>query len=114
MTLKVLLAAATLAFALIPGQSNSADTFSYLGMGQYSCGTWTKDRREKSILATLYQQWIVGFLSGVASVGSQFGISPLENTDTDGVWAWIDNYCATHPLDKIIDAGQAFVRAHPR
>ncbi len=114
MTLRVLLVSAVLAFGLTPGQSNSADVFSYLGMGQYSCGTWTKERREKSIFAALYQQWIVGFLSGVASVGLQFGLSPLENTDTNGVWAWIDNYCETHPLDKIIDAGQAFVRTHPR
>jgi hypothetical protein len=69
---------------------------------------------EKSILAYLYQQWIVGYLSGVASATSQAGMDPLHGTDAEGVWAWIDNYCQAHPLDLMIDAGTAFVVAHPR
>jgi len=40
--------------------------------------------------------------------------NPLHNIDGDGVWAWIDNYCRTNPLDTISKALGAFVFAHPR
>jgi hypothetical protein len=37
----------------------------------------------------------------------------LQGTDSDGVWAWMDNYCQANPLAKIVDAGKAFDQAHP-
>jgi len=31
----------------------------------------------------------------------------LKDEDWDGLIAWMDNYCATHPLDKLAKAAQA-------
>ncbi len=42
------------------------------------------------------------------------GEDPLRGVDAEGVWAWIDNYCHTHPLEMIERAGTEFVSAHPR
>jgi hypothetical protein len=106
---KPLFACLIVAAALMTG---SAHAYTIIGMGQYSCGTWIKDRRGQQMTAYLYQQWIVGFLSGVGYAGPP-GIDPLKGTDSNGVWAWIDNYCQAHPLDNIAEAGSAFVIAHP-
>jgi len=38
----------------------------------------------------------------------------LNGTDADGVWAWIDNYCQEHPIDRLFIAAEAFAKAHPR
>ena len=81
------------------------------GLGMGSCGTWTKVRHDH--LAFAYEQWGLGYLSGVGDVHVA-KLDPLQGTDADGVWAWVDNYCQGHPLDKIVWAGEAFVKAHPR
>jgi hypothetical protein len=56
----------------------------------------------------------LGFLSGIDATINVTKLSPLNGTDAQGVWAWIDNYCQAHPLDKLGDAALAFVAAHPR
>jgi hypothetical protein len=61
-----------------------------------------------------YEQWILGFLSGIGSTGSSYGLNPLNGiTDANAVWGWMDNYCREHPLDNIAAAGEAFLKAHP-
>jgi hypothetical protein len=39
-------------------------------------------------------QWVLWFLSGIGFAGIG---NPLNGTDTDGIWAWVDNYCRDHP-----------------
>ena len=58
-------------------------------------------------------EWVVGYLSGVGAVDVA-GYDPLNGMDAEGVFAWIDNYCRAHPLDKIEKAAATFVAAHPR
>jgi hypothetical protein len=64
------------------------------------------------------EQWVLGFASGVAEgyhLGTnRKGFDPLTGIDAQGVWAWIDNYCRTHPLDSVQTAAANFVLAHPR
>jgi hypothetical protein len=80
-----------------------------VGLGGNSCGSWTASRRVTS--AALSEQWILGFLSGLGWEGKN---DPLVNMDAKGVWAWIDNYCSAHPIEKIADAAGAFFTVHPR
>jgi hypothetical protein len=103
---------AALAVALLTG---SAEAYRIIGAGVDSCGTWTADRRQggSSSSALQDEQWILGFLAGVAE-GTEEAEDPLNAVDAMAIWAWMDNYCGSHPLDKIADAGQAFVREHPR
>jgi hypothetical protein len=74
------------------------------------------DRRNQRAVAE--EQWILGFLAGSADAFASHdpsnGIDPLNGTDHEGVWAWIDNYCRDHPIEQMVSAGEAFIRAHPR
>jgi hypothetical protein len=83
-----------------------------LGTGTASCGSWTALRREGQ--ASLPEQWILGFLSGVGYARVvEYGQDPLNGIDANAVWAWVDNYCQANPLDHLAGAGTAFVATHP-
>lgn len=91
-----------------------AKAYTAAGYGLQSCGTWTAARKEPdSAAADAYEGWVMGFFSGVGWEGPQ-NIDPLNGTDAEGVWAWIDNYCAANPLIKIDEATAAFVTFHPK
>src|ERR1043166_5110403 len=83
-----------------------------IGGGVDSCGTWTADRRTRALWIQ-DGQWVPGFLSGVAYAANAQNYDPLESVDAQDVWAWLDNYCRTHPLEHISRAAAAFVEAHP-
>jgi hypothetical protein len=89
-----------------------AEGYSLIGLGVSSCGAWTAARRNQRAFG--YEQWVLGFLSGTGFAQGQFGNDPLNNTDADGVWGWLDIYCLGHPLDNLGVAGAAFFYAHPR
>jgi hypothetical protein len=81
-----------------------------MGAGSDSCGTWTANRTPSGIAASPHEQWVVGYLSGVAGWSA---LDPLKGLDGDAVLAWMDNYCRAHPLVMISNAVDAFVREHP-
>jgi hypothetical protein len=109
----ILLACPFLTAALLISSAEAAQpgTYNLLGLGTISCGTWTAWRREGR--ASLPEQWILGFLSGVGYEGGG-GDNPLNGVDADAVWAWMDNYCRANPLDRVAKAGAAFAATHPR
>ncbi len=52
--------------------------------------------------------WVNGFLSAFNFYGtSKEDIA--NGIDANGVFAWIDNYCAAHPLDNITRATIALI-----
>jgi hypothetical protein len=99
----------TLLLCLPPLQ---AQAYTIAGVGLQSCGSWTAWRGQGA--AGLAEQWVFGYLSGVAAARQTDRFDPLDETDADGVWAWIDNYCRKNPLDHIDLGAAAFVSAHPR
>lgn len=100
---------AAIAIMLMAGPADAQ--FQLIGSGLTSCGGWTAARRDRQ--AGGYEQWIVGFLSGIGYQGDIEGANPLNGLDAYAVWAWTDNYCAAHPLETIFEAATAFSRAHP-
>jgi hypothetical protein len=106
------LLSAALAVALMMTGSAEATDFHMVGVGSSSCGSWTASRGGQT--TGIYEQWVVGFLSGVGYEGTGQGDDPLAGVDANGVWAWVDNYCRAHPLDQIVMAAKAFDREHPR
>ena len=95
--------------SLIGGRVQAQATgYSAAGLGGLSCGSWTVARRDE--IASPHQQWVLGFLSGLGSAGPR---DPLQGMDAQGVWAWIDNYCQSHPIDRLTKAAEAFALAHP-
>jgi hypothetical protein len=90
----------------------SGGQYHEIGSGTASCGAWTADRHQLANRALSDEEWVLGFLSGVGYIGYD-SANPLNKTDADGVWAWIDNYCSAHPISQISDAAAAFYHAHP-
>lgn len=101
------------AFTTLASPAAFAYNVTVIGLGMASCGTWTADRKGNGWPAVVDENWVLGFLSGAGIFGPS-NINPLGGTDDNGVFGWVDNYCKTHPLAQIDQAGEAFVAAHPQ
>jgi hypothetical protein len=77
-----------------------------MGAGTISCGEWLRLRsfegRAGNIkeLASLYQAqaWVDGFVSGINSSGIDILAS---RPDSAALYAWMDNYCRSNPLNFV-------------
>ena len=88
-----------------PDQNGS---FTVLGIGAHSCGTWGADRKANGWAAVIDEAWVVGFLSAYNLLGP--GPDDITaGSDINGATGWMDNYCAQHPLDTISVATQALI-----
>ena len=84
----------------------SAATVMVLGFGSVTCGSWSTARAKRdwqtseSLNWYPYNAWIQGYLTA-----QQTGIPELtpilQRLDADAITAWVDNYCAAHPLDDL-------------
>ena len=85
-----------------------------LGAGSISCGTWTKDSNahsrdpQNSIFAAFWhvnQNWVLGYITAFNAWGpleKRPGASDIsKGTNSDGITAWIDNWCRANPLEDI-------------
>jgi hypothetical protein len=102
-----------LAFQLLTssGGAQPHGGFGTVGVGSASCATWTTVRQSHS--ASDYEQWILGFLSGVSHMALG-ELSPARAMDAEGIWSWTDGYCQAHAEHDIARAASAFMAAHPR
>ena len=85
------------------------------GVGANSCGQWTESRRTNDVAARLSQtNWLGGSLSALNIWLPRARLPPTNGnlagaTDMNGLMAWMDEYCRTHPLDAGADATAALV-----
>jgi hypothetical protein len=63
------------------------------GTGAASCGRWLEMRRADNYYA--YGNWVLGYISAKSEH------LRLKDSDSDAMAAWMDKYCAEHPLDTI-------------
>jgi hypothetical protein len=79
----------------------------YYGAGKVSCAEWVQFRTTGD-KPNSYQveAWIDGYLSGynVYDSGADFLLSQPKSI---ALYAWIDNYCGSKPLDQIVQAASA-------
>jgi hypothetical protein len=94
-----------LCLCLLPVVSPRSEVRS-IGSGNASCGTWLHDRKTKDYFAMA--NWALGYISG-AAIWGDVG-NPLGQTDADGVFYWLDNYCNARPTEKFYYAMDAFIR----
>ncbi len=93
----------------VHAQNRKPGTFTVYGGGSDSCGKWTQGRpdgrfRPEDSTAVTLDSWVLGFVSG-----SGYAIGNLRRVDSDGLDAFIDNYCHANPLKDISDAAAALV-----
>ena len=105
--MKKLIIAALLVCLVTPAwAANSKGQYEILGYGNNSCGTWTKHRKAGAWYGTA--GWVLGIVTGYnAYTDGVYNIA--EGTDNQGLLAWIDNYCSSNPLEKVLAATNALV-----
>ena len=87
------------------------------GSGNDNCGEWLQlrqaiaaQRATESQVVTLVmeQSWIDGFVSGLNAT-SVYGVDLLASKPGEGMYAWVDNYCRSKPLNSVFDATLSLV-----
>ena len=80
--------------------------YTVYGVGTVSCGKWVAEK-EQGTSASHKLSWVLGYVTGVGSFSDdKFS---LKKTDSAGITLWIDQYCAQHPLEDIVDAANKLV-----
>lgn len=83
-----------------------------LGEGTLSCGRWMADRKTYDMwLADM--AWVEGFLTGYNDFVPGAG-NITAGTDVAGMEAFIDGYCANHPLNSLANSAEALIAAFLR
>ena len=103
-----------LGLAILIAAENNTSAQTIMGAGMISCGEWVRLRsfegregQHFKELASLYQvqAWVDGFVSGTNSTSD-----PADTKGPDllasrpssvAMYAWIDNYCRSKPLDPV-------------
>jgi hypothetical protein len=89
---------------LAPSVAQAADAPSYpiLGAGNLSCGAWKEHRSNHDELEASMKSWVLGFITAENVWNVVLRHSAISaTTDADGLFGWIDNYCAAHPLETV-------------
>ena len=95
------------AAALVPPGKGPVQVYGYPDID--SCGVWTDQRRDPKYGSQVNAGWILGFVSGLNRFGDGNGdIAP--GVRPEGLLAWVDQYCASHPLDSVTVAGLALAK----
>jgi hypothetical protein len=81
--------------------------YTILGEGNTSCGSWTDQRAHGAWMNEA--AWVLGYLTAVNKNDWHGGSNIAAGSDAEGIAAWMDQYCATHPLDNIVTATQHLV-----
>jgi hypothetical protein len=105
-----LLGLAWLAVAAPAAAFDADGTYIVHGTGQAPCSEWTADRMIAGAGAWQQQQWLLGYLTAYNEwvSGSADVVGAL---DAEGIFSWVDDYCARDRTQKLSDAVQDLVRA---
>jgi hypothetical protein len=90
--------------ATVPATAASKQ-YGVIGIGNRSCGSWIADRKEAGFPALVDLAWVEGFLTAMDHENGKVNAS-IHKTDADGIAAWVDNYCAAHPLNDLSRASE--------
>jgi hypothetical protein len=105
-----LLPRAILTASLMIGSAEAMAETHTIGLVGQTCQTWTANPPFDGGLGLLYEQWILGFLSGVSYADPDH--DPLHGMDAGTVASWIDSFCRDNRVAYVADAAVAFIRAH--
>jgi len=97
-----------LAIVLLSPASSFAEYKSIRGVGTASCGQWTAHRKQRDLLTSAFESWLMGYLSAFAT-WKEGGMEMLDATDNEAFVAWVSNYCEAHPLDSIDSAALSLI-----
>jgi len=89
---------------------DTSPTYSVRGDGGISCATWTQERKDDGYPALMASDWVLGYLTAYDRYASKNG-DLGGGVDNNAVAAWVDTYCAAHPLDNLATAAGHLIDA---
>jgi hypothetical protein len=88
---------------------HAANQYTILGAGSRPCGSWLQARSEATPESATLQSWVLGYVTSVNANLLTVSQDVADGTSPDGLFTWIDNYCASHPLDSVARAAGSLV-----
>ncbi|BDC37783.1 hypothetical protein PTKU15_10800 [Paraburkholderia terrae] len=86
------IAIAAVGFATVTTSAYATTT-----IGNRTCGQWSA-RKQNTYITFAIEAWLMGYMTGLAVAS---GDDVLAGTDADSIYLWMDNYCQSHPLDRV-------------
>jgi hypothetical protein len=74
------------------------------GAGSRPCGSWLQVRTQASPDSAVLQSWVLGYITSVNANVLTSSQDVADGTTPDALFAWIDTYCSSHPLDSLARA----------
>jgi len=88
--------------------ANAGESKKSIAFSPGTCGKWLAAASSEPDARVFMGSWILGWLSAAGYYDVYGG---LEETDSDGVVAFTNRYCADHPLESVGHAAAALVKA---
>lgn len=83
---------------------HAAGTVNFVGVR--SCGEWFSNK-SSYLLKSNQESWLLGYLSGLASVTGKDFITGTENST---LFQWVDDFCRAKPIEEIDSAANEIAR----
>jgi hypothetical protein len=98
-----------LAVLVLSAPRCAAGEYTIIGAGGRPCGAWLQARSQATPESAIMQSWLLGYITSINA--HELTITPdiAEGTNADGMFSWIDDYCATHPIDSVARAAANLV-----
>ena len=84
--------------------ARAADEYVILGAGSRPCGSWLQARSQATPDSAVLQSWVLGYITSINANVLTITQDVADGSTPDGLYSWIDNYCAAHPLDSVARA----------
>ena len=90
--------------------SGTAWGYQIWSFGTQSCGTWTaeKEKDRDGWMMLNFMSWVGGYLTAY-NLWVEDGSGPVNETQLEGAYAWIGNYCWDNPLDSVSTAAARLI-----
>jgi hypothetical protein len=101
--------AATIALSAAPAKAQYR--FAFQPGGNFTCGTWTAAKESDPVRYSVLKSWVWGYVSRAAyAYPSSADGGLLRVSDADAASAYVDLYCADHPLETYMRAAAILER----
>lgn len=68
-----------------------------------SCATWAEARSEDSVLAVVWEAYLLGTMNGIALATDKDFWKVGGGITNDQAYFWMDRYCDNNPLKDVAD-----------
>ncbi|HZK89922.1 MAG TPA: hypothetical protein VFC56_07235 [Stellaceae bacterium] len=84
--------------------AEAANQYVIVGAGSRPCGSWLQVRNQTNPDSAVLQSWVLGYITSVNANVLTVNQDVADGTNPGALFSWIDDYCASHPLDSLARA----------